>query len=70
MDSYVLQAGRTMALIRGEIKSPDGRIIYAVVDHHKVNLGPPPGVMEDEPDPKYAMEPNTHFILGGAKALL
>jgi len=38
-----------------------------VVDHHKVNLGP--DMMEDEPEPRYAVEPNTHFVLGGAKAL-
>ncbi|KAI5852146.1 HotDog domain-containing protein [Tricharina praecox] len=70
VDSYVLQAGRTMALIRGEIKSPDGKIFYTVADHHKVNLGPQLAMLEFEPEPKGGLEPNTHFVLGGGKAML
>jgi hypothetical protein len=73
IDSNVVQAGRIMALIRGEIKSPDGKIVYVVVDHHKVNLGPPPDMMEHEPEPRYRLkpqyqlEPNFSLKLGGAK---
>lgn len=65
IDSTVLQAGRSMALIRGEIKSPDGKIVYVVVDHNKVNIGPPPDMMEQEPEPRYQLEPNLFFELGG-----
>jgi acyl-coenzyme A thioesterase 13 len=67
VDSNVVQAGRTMALIRGEIKSPDGKIVYVVVDHHKVNLGPPPDMIELEPEPWFRLEPNLSLKLGGAK---
>jgi hypothetical protein len=32
--------------------------VYVVVDHHKVNLGPPPDMMELEPEPRFRLEPN------------
>lgn len=35
--SRVVQAGRTMALIKGEMTSLDGETVYATVEHHKVN---------------------------------
>jgi acyl-coenzyme A thioesterase 13 len=34
----VVQHGRTMALIRGTLESLDGKTVYAVCDHHKVNV--------------------------------
>ncbi|KAF2086905.1 thioesterase family protein-like protein, partial [Saccharata proteae CBS 121410] len=37
LSSRVTQLGRTMAMIRGEMTSLDGKIIYATVEHHKVN---------------------------------
>jgi len=52
IDSHVQQVGRRMALIRGEIKSPDGKILYVVVDHHKVNRLPEEAVLLHEPEPK------------------
>jgi acyl-coenzyme A thioesterase 13 len=57
IDSTVIQAGRTMALIRGEIKSPDGKIVYVTVDHNKANVGPGPWMMDHEPEPKMGYEP-------------
>jgi acyl-coenzyme A thioesterase 13 len=33
-----MQAGKTMALIRGEITSIDGKIVYCSCEHHKVNV--------------------------------
>jgi len=38
LQSVVVQHGRTMALIRGTMESVDGKTIYAVCDHHKVNV--------------------------------
>ncbi|KAI5818946.1 hypothetical protein BZA77DRAFT_378503, partial [Pyronema omphalodes] len=57
IDSTVIQAGRTMALIRGEIKSLDGRVTYVTVDHGKVNVGPGKWMMEYEPEPRLGLEP-------------
>lgn len=34
--STVMQVGRTMALIRGTMTSPDGKTIYCTCEHHKV----------------------------------
>jgi acyl-coenzyme A thioesterase 13 len=31
-----MQVGRTMAMIRGTMCSPDGKTIYATCEHHKV----------------------------------
>ena len=36
--SWVVQAGKTMCLIRGEMTSVDGETIYAVAEHHKVQV--------------------------------
>lgn len=49
IDCYVIQAGRMMAFIRGDIKSPDGSIVYASVEHHKVNYGPSEDMLQYEP---------------------
>ena len=38
LTSEVVQHGRTMALIRGTMSSVDGKTVYAVCDHHKVNV--------------------------------
>ena len=35
--SWVVQHGRTMALIRGEMTSEDGKKVFATLEHHKVN---------------------------------
>ena len=35
--SRVLQHGKTMAMIRGEMTSEDGKTVYATAEHHKVN---------------------------------
>lgn len=51
----VAQHGRTMALIRGEMTSPDGSTVYATCEHHKVNV--PPGKSIDEL--KQAMQDET-----------
>ena len=58
IDSTVVQSGRMMALIRGEIKSPDGKITYVVVDHNKVNYGPPEKMLKFEPEPRRGLKPN------------
>jgi acyl-coenzyme A thioesterase 13 len=36
--SWVVQAGRTMAFLRGEMTSEDGKIVYCTAEHHKVNI--------------------------------
>lgn len=41
--SRVVQHGRTMALIKGEMTSEDGKTVYATVEHHKVNVQAQPG---------------------------
>lgn len=38
LTSRVVQAGRTMAMIRGEMTSLDGKTVYATAEHHKVNV--------------------------------
>jgi len=38
LKSEVIQHGRTMALIRGTMTSVDYKTVYAVCDHHKVNV--------------------------------
>lgn len=35
--SKVAGVGRTMALIKGEMTNEDGSVVYATVEHHKVN---------------------------------
>jgi len=35
--SWVVSIGRTMAMIRSEMTSVDGKTIYATCEHHKVN---------------------------------
>lgn len=37
----VLQVGRTMALLRGEMRSVDGSILYSTCEHHKVAVPTP-----------------------------
>jgi acyl-coenzyme A thioesterase 13 len=39
----VLQVGRTMAMMRGEITSLDGKVSYSVCEHHKVSVPTPQG---------------------------
>ena len=34
----MIQVGRTMALIRGDMTSPDGKTVYCTCEHHKVNV--------------------------------
>lgn len=36
--SRVVQHGKTMALIKGEMTNEDGKIVYATAEHHKVNV--------------------------------
>lgn len=36
--SHVVQHGRTMALIRGTMESENGKLVYATMEHHKVNV--------------------------------
>ena len=36
--SWVVSVGRTMALIRSEMTSVDGKTVYAACEHHKVNV--------------------------------
>ncbi|KAF2841670.1 hypothetical protein M501DRAFT_1000942 [Patellaria atrata CBS 101060] len=36
--SVVIQAGRTMAMIQGQMTSRDGKIVYVTCEHHKVNV--------------------------------
>ena len=64
VDSHVVQAGRTLALIRGEIKSPDGRVVYVTCDHQKINVGPSPDMMAHEPEPRCGLRPS--LARGGA----
>ncbi|KAK2809994.1 hypothetical protein FQN50_003410 [Emmonsiellopsis sp. PD_5] len=34
----VIQHGRTMALIGAVMESPDGKVVYATAEHHKVHV--------------------------------
>ncbi|KAF1809833.1 hypothetical protein P152DRAFT_461229 [Eremomyces bilateralis CBS 781.70] len=43
--SWVVQYGRTMAMIRSEMTSEDGKTVYATCEHHKVNVATPPDHM-------------------------
>ncbi|CAG8974225.1 hypothetical protein HYALB_00007388 [Hymenoscyphus albidus] len=54
--SEVIQAGRTMALIRGSMESLDGKTVYCTCDHHKVHVPTP--------------EENKKFRPGGEKGKL
>lgn len=36
--SWVTQIGQTMAMIRSEMTSTDGKTIFATCEHHKVNV--------------------------------
>ncbi|KAF8544563.1 HotDog domain-containing protein [Trichophaea hybrida] len=69
IDSTVAQAGRTMALIRGEIKSPDGKVVYVTCDHNKANVGPPPDMMQYEPEPRQGFVPAYRLGDGGDSKL-
>jgi acyl-coenzyme A thioesterase 13 len=44
--SEVVQAGRTMAMIRGRMTSPDGKTTYCTVEHHKVSVPTQPQHLE------------------------
>ncbi|KAF2750403.1 thioesterase family protein-like protein [Sporormia fimetaria CBS 119925] len=37
ISSKVVAVGKQMALIRGSMTSPDGKVIYSTCEHHKVN---------------------------------
>ena len=36
--SWVVQHGKTAALIRGEVLTEDGKKVYATAEHHKINV--------------------------------
>jgi hypothetical protein len=55
-----------MALIRGVIESVDGKTIYAVCDHHKVNVPTLPGHI----DLREEMEQQRKEARGRVKARL
>ncbi|KAI9868006.1 MAG: hypothetical protein M1830_005706, partial [Pleopsidium flavum] len=63
INSHVIQHGRTMAMIRGEMVSRDGKTTYATCDHHKVNVATKEAHMAS----KVAAEAEQTF---GAKAKL
>jgi len=48
INSKVIQAGGTMALIQGEMVSLDGRVTYATVEHHKVRVPTRPEHLKEE----------------------
>lgn len=52
VDCEVVQAGRTMGMIRGVIRSPDAKYVYCTAEHHKVNFGPSEEMMKYEVKPK------------------
>lgn len=52
IDCEVIQAGRVMGMIRGVIRSTDGKYIYSTCEHHKVNHGPSEEMLEYEVKPK------------------
>lgn len=37
LNSRVISVGKQMAMIRGDMTSMDGKVIYCTVEHHKVN---------------------------------
>jgi hypothetical protein len=64
--STVVQHGRTMALIRGVMESVDGKTIYAVCDHHKVNVP----TLPEHIDLRGEMEQHREEAKGRVKAKL
>lgn len=40
LSSKVVQIGKKMAMIKGEMTSLDGKMVYATAEHHKVNAQP------------------------------
>ncbi|KAK8247755.1 HotDog domain-containing protein [Phyllosticta capitalensis] len=40
LSSKVIQIGKKMAMIKGEMTSLDGKMVYATAEHHKVNAQP------------------------------
>lgn len=50
INSKVIQAGKTMALIHGEMVSMDGKTTYATVEHHKVRVPTPAHHLKPEYD--------------------
>ncbi|KAK7512391.1 HotDog domain-containing protein [Phyllosticta citriasiana] len=46
LSSKVIQIGKKMAMIKGEMTSLDGKTIYATAEHHKVNALPNPQHLE------------------------
>jgi acyl-coenzyme A thioesterase PaaI-like protein len=38
LSSRVVGVGKQMAMIRGDMKSLDGKTVYCTVEHHKVNV--------------------------------
>lgn len=38
LNSKVVSVGKQMAMIRGDMKSLDGKTTYCTVEHHKVNV--------------------------------
>lgn len=50
INSKVIQAGGTMALIQGEMVSLDSKTTYATVEHHKVRVPTPAHHLKPEFD--------------------
>lgn len=48
--SWVVSAGRTMAFIRSEMTSVDGKKVYCTAEHHKVNIEAKKDHLEVETD--------------------
>ncbi|KAK7534282.1 HotDog domain-containing protein [Phyllosticta citribraziliensis] len=46
LSSKVVQIGKKMAMIKGEMTSLDGKTVYATAEHHKVNALPNPQHLE------------------------
>ncbi|KAF2811097.1 uncharacterized protein BDZ99DRAFT_462376 [Mytilinidion resinicola] len=65
LESKVLQVGRQMAMIQGKMTSLDGKVIYATVEHHKVNSPVKPEhrnariPWDDEWDREHALKKST-----------
>lgn len=53
LNSEVVQAGGTMALIKGEMVSLDGKYTYATVEHHKVRVPTRPEHTKEEYDTEW-----------------
>ena len=66
--SWVVQHGKTLAMIRGEMTTTDGKKVYATVEHHKVNTPTIPEHLKEHIPWDDEMEQDARNALGQSTA--